>query len=526
MLEFEKRVWDILIVGSGIAGLSAAVRLAKKYEVLVLTKGELSECNTDIAQGGIAVALREEDSPFNHFQDTMSAGDYLCREESLRVLVEEGPICVRELIDWGAKFDKGNSGNLDFTKEGAHTIRRILHAHGDATGHEIEQTLLRRAKEFKNIHFLENTLCLKLKVSENICSGAICFDEKNKKYLNLKAKVVILATGGAGQLFLRTTNSNLSTGDGHSLGFDAGAVLEDMEFVQFHPTAFAKRGAPTFLLTEAMRGEGGILRNLNGERFMLKHHPLGELAPRDVVSRVIFMEMKRNNVDFVYLDMTHFKRDFLQKRFPTLFKRCLQYGVDISKDYIPVAPAAHYIMGGIKTDTSGKTSIENLFACGECACTGVHGANRLASNSLLEGLVFGKRTGNYILDMDLSFKIVDFSSDFLFSDEDISNFDTIFNDLKVNMWNFVGIVRDEKGLKRALSFIDENLSYLEKFNGLNSFKLRMIFEASKLITLAALERKCSRGGHFRSDYPDKGKCGNKHINLKKEDGKIKVYWSE
>lgn len=526
MENIEKRKSDILIIGSGIAGLSAAVRLSAKYDVLVITKGELFECNTDIAQGGIAVALREEDSPFNHFQDTMTAGDYLCREESLKVLVEEGPICVRELIDWGANFDRGNKGDLDFTKEGAHTIRRILHAHGDATGHEIEQTLLKKARGIENIHFVENTLCLKLKVVNGYCSGAFCFDRKNNRILDIKSKVVILATGGAGQLFLRTTNSELSTGDGHFLGFDAGAVLEDMEFVQFHPTAFAKKGAPTFLLTEAMRGEGGILKNLKGERFMLKYHPLGELAPRDVVSRVIFLEMKNSCVDFVYLDMTHFKKEFLQKRFPTLFSRCLEYDIDISKDYIPVAPAAHYIMGGVKTDTYGRTSIKKLFACGECACTGVHGANRLASNSLLEGLVFGKRAGNYILDMNIDFMDEDVSLSYFLGEKDINNFEEMFRELKSEMWNQVGILRDEKGLNEALTFLNEKLEFFEKFKGLDSLQLRMGFFVSKLITKAALERRCSRGGHFRSDFPDKGKCGKKHIDILKDGENIKIFWSE
>ncbi len=523
----DDKVWDVLIIGSGIAGLSAAVRLARKYDVLLVTKGKLYDCNTDIAQGGIAVALGEEDSPFTHFQDTMSAGDYLCREDALKVLVEEGPVCVKELIDWGANFDREGE-NLDFAKEGAHTIRRILHAHGDATGHEIEKTLLIKVREFKNVYFLENTICLKVEVKNNVCWGAICFDNNEKKILKINSRVLILATGGAGQLYMRTTNSLFSTGDGHFLGFDAGAILEDMEFVQFHPTAFAKEGAPTFLLTEAMRGEGGILRNNKGERFVYRYHPLGELAPRDIVSRAIFTEMKESGAQCVYLDMTHFKRSFLENRFPTLFKKCLEYGIDISKDYIPVAPAAHYIMGGIKTDTFGRTTVKNLFACGECACTGVHGANRLASNSLLEGLVFGKRLGGYLLEMDINSGIKDnFIGNGYFKEDECPFGDEIFLELKKRMWYQVGIIRDEEGLKSALSFIREKLDLLQKSKSVSCRVYEMIFGTAYLITLAALNRRCSRGGHFRSDFPTKGECGNMHLDLKKDMGEvIKVFWEE
>ncbi|HLG16341.1 MAG TPA: L-aspartate oxidase, partial [Blastocatellia bacterium] len=381
---------DFIVLGSGIAGLRAAVALAPSGNVTVLTKDLVTESNTEYAQGGIAVVLGDDDTIDLHLHDTIEAGAGLCDEEAVAVLVEEGPRYIVELIEHGAEFDR-QDGHLAFTREAAHSRPRVLHSRGDATGREIVRALVAWSRKFSNIEYLPHACTQSLIVKEGRCVGVTYVEPDTNRIRAIYGRAVVMATGGAGQLYLHTTNPDVATGDGHAMAYRAGAVMADMEFIQFHPTALAVPGAPRFLITEAMRGEGGVLLNNQGERFMPRYDERGELAPRDVVSRSIHFELQRTASDHVSLDMRHLDHDFVRERFPKIHNTCLLYNVDITRDLIPVSPAAHYIMGGVRTDTFGRTSIVGLYAAGEVACTGVHGGNRLASNSLLEGLVFGAR---------------------------------------------------------------------------------------------------------------------------------------
>src|ERR1700756_4009636 len=387
---------DYAVVGSGVAGLRAAIELSHSGRVLVLAKSFLSDSATSWAQGGIAVALSDEDEISLHEQDTINAGDGLCRPETVALLVEEGPKYITQLIEWGTEFDRAGT-KLAFTREAAHSRSRILHAHGDSTGREISRALLARAHTIPHLHLRAHAFTTGLLIEKGRAGGVRFIDETDGSLHELHAGAVLLATGGLGQLYRETTNPEVATGDGMAIAFEAGAVLSDMEFVQFHPTALAVKGAPRFLLSEALRGEGGILRNINLERFMKRYNEAQELAPRDVVARAIVSEMHRTNSEHVYLDMTAKPEGFVEKRFPRIYATCMSYGVDLARDVAPVCPAAHYMMGGVKTDLWGRTSLPGLYAAGETADTGVHGANRLASNSLLEGLVFGARAGQAMM---------------------------------------------------------------------------------------------------------------------------------
>src|SRR6185369_8288123 len=382
---------DFLVVGAGVAGLRAAIELAEAGTVLVVAKDSLRESSSEYAQGGIAVALSDDDEVELHEQDTLYAGDGLCDGLAVRTLVEEGPAAIQELIEWGAAFDR-EGNKLAFTREGAHSRDRILHAHGDSTGREIARTLYQKACSLPNVTFRSYAATTELLVEDGV-AGAMIWDAQTQSEFPIQARAVLLATGGLGRVFLNTNNPEVATGDGVAMAYRAGAEIADIEFVQFHPTALAVEGAPRFLLSEALRGEGGLLKNAAGERFT------DELAPRDVVSRAIVAEMRRAGTDPVLLDLTHLGEEFIRTRFPRIFETCLRYGVNLGRDPAPVAPAAHYAMGGVRTDLDGRTSLPGLFAAGEVACTGVHGANRLASNSLLEGLVFGKRAGRAMRDV-------------------------------------------------------------------------------------------------------------------------------
>ena len=388
------RETDYLIVGAGIAGLRAAIELCETGRVLVVTKEALGESNTNYAQGGIAVAMGGDEDVSLHFEDTVNAGDGLVNREAARVLVEEGPLRVEELLQWGTGFDREN-GNLMRTREGAHSLSRILHANGDATGAEIGRSLLAHARAQKNITLLEWTTTADLMVEDGAVAGAILLDAAGV-VVSVRARAVLLASGGAGQVYSDTTNPAVATGDGIAMAWRAGAEISDMEFYQFHPTALSLPGVSRFLLSEALRGEGAYLRNAHGERFMERYHPLLELAPRDVVARAITREgTGADGAQLpVYLDMRHVTGIDLHKRFPGISGFLAQHGLELSRDLIPVRPAAHYLMGGVRTDVDGRTSLPRLYAAGEVACTGVHGANRLASNSLLEGLVFGARAAS------------------------------------------------------------------------------------------------------------------------------------
>ena len=387
---------DYAVVGSGVAGLRAAIELSSAGSVLVLAKSNLSDSATAWAQGGIAVALSDEDEIGLHEQDTLNAGDGLCRPEAVALLVEEGPKYINQLIEWGTEFDRAGT-KLAFTREAAHSRSRILHAHGDSTGREISRALLARAHKIPHLHLCAHSFTTSLILEDGRAVGVRFLDENDGSLHEVRALAVLLATGGLGQIYRETTNPGVATGDGMTIAYEAGAVLSDMEFMQFHPTALAIQGAPRFLLSEALRGEGGVLRNILLERFMKRYAEAQELASRDVVARAIVSEMHRTNAQHVYLDMTAKSAEFLQKRFPRIYSTCLSYGLDLATDMAPVCPAAHYMMGGVKTDLWGHTSIPGLYAAGETADAGVHGANRLASNSLLEGLVFGARSGQAMI---------------------------------------------------------------------------------------------------------------------------------
>lgn len=524
----KKDFADFLIIGSGVAGLRAAIELAPYGNVAVVTKDMPAESSTEYAQGGIAVALSDEDEVGIHFEDTLRAGDGLCRENAVKILVEEGPERIRELISWGAEFDKEGT-KLDFTMEAAHSRKRVLHAHGDSTGKELERVLLNKVRSFPTVKKYPFAFTEDLIVKDGECLGAYILVER--KITALFAKATVLTTGGAGQIFLRTTNPAVATGDGAAIALRAGAVLEDMEFIQFHPTVLFAPSAPQFLLSEAIRGEGAILRNVHKEAFMKSYHPDAELAPRDVVTRAILSQMVRTRSNYVYLDLTHLDGNYVKARFPRIYSTCLQYDVDITSELVPVSPAAHYIMGGIKTDISGLTSIRGLYAAGEVACTGVHGANRLASNSLLEGLVFGARAGRSAADFGrrttldnanveeaLAMKGVTPESSFF----RMSNFELeeLRHSLRKLMWEKVGIIRSEESLTEARRSLEEWSSILDKtFRTRRELELKNMLEVSKVITESAMLRKGSVGGHYRSDCPDKGKGWEKHItSVKSADG--------
>ncbi|HEX9021689.1 MAG TPA: L-aspartate oxidase [Nitrospirota bacterium] len=521
----EERIkTDFLVIGGGVAGLRAAVELARSGEVLVVTKDAPSESSSEYAQGGVAVALSDEDEISIHFEDTIRAGDGLCLRKAVSTLVEEGPTRIRELILWGAEFDK-EGARLAFTQEAAHSKRRILHAHGDSTGHEIMRVLIDKVRSTGVVSKIDFAFTRDLIVRDGGCVGAVVCQQRLKKALLISARAVILATGGAGQLFERTTNPPVATGDGMAMAYRAGAALMDMEFVQFHPTALYRKNAPQFLLSEAMRGEGGMLKNIHGLRFMDSYHPARELAPRDVVTRAIHAEMAATKSTHVYLDMTHLNGDYLIKRFPRIYATCRDLGIDITKEPIPVSPAAHYIMGGVRTDLWGATSISGLFAAGETACTGVHGANRLASNSLLEGLVFGERAGlaaaRYARRRTAgNGRAFDSSSLYKRKGKSTSGSSadivSIRSSLRKLLWENVGIVRNKRNLTAALKQLK---AWDRMMTGLGPersvFELKNMLTTAMLITRSALSREGSVGAHFRSDFPGKGKNWRKRTVIGK-----------
>jgi L-aspartate oxidase len=498
---------DFIVVGSGIAGLRAAVQLARAGRVSVMTKDRISESNTEYAQGGVAVVLNDDDDISLHYQDTIDAGAGLCDPEAVAVLVEEGPKYILELIDHGAEFDREGT-QLAFTQEAAHSRRRVLHANGDATGREIVRALIAWSRKSEAIQFLPHACTQSLIIDDGRCTGVTFVEPGTQRIRALHARAVVLASGGAGQLFLHTTNPDVATGDGQAMAYRAGAIVADLEFVQFHPTALAVAGAPRFLLSEAMRGEGGKLVNPAGERFMPGYDPRAELAPRDIVSRSIYFEMQRGQWPNVFLDLSGLDREFTRKRFPRIYATCLLYNIDITRDPIPVSPAAHYIMGGVRTDTFGRTSIRGLYAAGEVSCTGVHGANRLASNSLLEGLVFGARAGRAAAEEAPEYPGSGTPRDWdLGYEADWRIDDGTRAEVKRVMWQNVGIVRAALGLQTALSKLAEIAS-----RPLNTRSWNFVILA-RLVAEAALARLESRGAHYRSDFPHRDDVNFKHHTL-------------
>ncbi len=495
---------DFIVIGSGIAGLRAAIELAENgARVTVFTKSKTSDSNTEWAQGGVAVVLSDDDNAELHEEDTLYAGAGLCDIEAVKTLVVDGTKYIQELIEWGTEFDR-EGGNLVFTQEAAHSRRRILHAHGDSTGKEIVRSLVARARHEKNITLLPFTATEGLIVEDGRCCGVRYIDALLRAPREMFAKAVILASGGAGQIYLHTTNPSVATGDGMAMAYFAGAEIADIEFVQFHPTVLNLEGAPRFLLSEAMRGEGGILRNASGTRFMKNYHELGELAPRDIVSRSIVSEMFRTGTRTAYLDMTAHDEKSLAARFPKIYETCKSYGLNIAKDLLPVSPAVHYFMGGMRTDLHGRSTIKGLYGAGEVTCTGVHGANRLASNSLLEGLVFGARAGKsaFADSQESGVKSQESRQSAKTLNSPLSTPDAegeiavaVKKRVKRLMWGKVGIAREEKSLKRALREFEQ----ISQANlGTSS---RNFVTLAKLIATAALWREESRGGHFRDDFP-------------------------
>ena len=490
---------DFIVIGSGVAGLRASIELARTgARVTILTKDKTSESNTEYAQGGVAVVLSDDDNAELHEEDTLYAGAGLCDVQAVETLVVEGTKYIQELIEWGTEFDR-EGGRLVFTKEAAHSRRRILHAHGDSTGKEIVRALIARAGREKTILLMPFANTESLIVEDGRCVGVRFLDPILRAPREIFAKAVILCTGGAGQLFLHTTNPPVATGDGMAMAYFAGAEMADMEFIQFHPTALNLDDAPRFLLSEAMRGEGGILRNAAGERFMSRYDEKLELAPRDVVSRSIVAEMRRTGTRAVYLDMTAHTEEFLKNRFPKIYETCKFYDLNIAVDLLPVSPASHYCMGGVRTDLHGRTTVEGLYAAGEVACTGVHGANRLASNSLLEGLVFGARAGASAVADSFKFRISSFESkpETLNLKLETEPATAVRKRVKRAMWERVGILRDADSLRRALREFEQ----IGQSNlGTSS---RNFVALAKLAATAALFREESRGGHFRTDFPER-----------------------
>lgn len=517
--------YDYIIIGSGIAGLYTAL-LARNYgRVLILTKGSIDECNTKYAQGGIAAAVGRSDSPRLHMRDTLLAGAGLCDEGAVRVLAEEGPDRINDLIQLGVPFDTVE-GEIALAREGAHSVPRVLHAGGDATGANIELTLSSVAR-LSNIDILEHHLVSEILVEKDEARGVISLNCLTGECHDIEGAVTVVATGGAGQLFAFNTNPTVATGDGVSLCYRAGATITDMEFFQFHPTALCLPGAPTFLISEAVRGEGGLLLNADGYRFMPDYDSNAELAPRDIVSRAALAEMNKTGIDHVFLDVTHLPATKVISRFPSIYRFCHEHGLDITTSQIPVAPAAHYMMGGIKTNLFGETNIERLFACGEAACTGVHGANRLASNSLLETLVFGKRIiertlgrrGSEDTEPRLTFgPSSDVKTSLPLSKETVSG---RFPELSLTavqqlMWNKVGIIRTENSLREASTTLSFWESSYRASSARESNELSNMLLLARLITEAALIREESRGAHSRSDYPKERREWQRHITFRKE----------
>ena len=491
---------DFIVVGSGVAGLRASIALAERgSRVTVLTKDKASESNTEYAQGGVAVVLSDEDEAELHEEDTLAAGAGLCDDKAVEVLVAEGTKYIKQLIEWGTEFDR-DGGKLVFTREAAHSRRRILHAHGDSTGAEIVRSLIARARQEKAINLLPFAHTESLIVDNGRCVGVRFLDPILRAPREIFARGVIMCTGGAGQLYQHTTNPPVATGDGMAMAYFAGAEMADMEFIQFHPTALAVEGAPRFLLSEAMRGEGGVLRNINGERFMDRYDERAELAPRDIVSRSIVGEMRRTGSRYVFLDMTALSEEFLIRRFPKIRETCKHFGLDIASDQLPVSPASHYCMGGIRTDLWGRSTVRGLYAAGEVACTGVHGANRLASNSLLEGLVFGARagesaandSGQWTLDTGQRAPVDEKRS----SRRDASVSTAVRKRVKRVMWERVGILRDKGSLIRAVAEFQQIASSNLSTSSQNFVTLAL------LVAKAALWREESRGGHYRTDFPE------------------------
>jgi L-aspartate oxidase len=510
--------YDYIVVGSGIGGLYTALLARELGSVLVITKGSIDDCNTKYAQGGIAAAIGKDDSPELHLQDTLDAGDGLSDEEAVNILVSEAPVRIADLVGYRVPFDTLD-GEIALTMEAAHSVPRVLHAGGDATGEYIEVALSQQVRSAR-IQVLENFLATEIMVDKGKVTGIRALDCRTGTMEEFDCTFLILATGGAGQLFKYNTNSDIATGDGIALAFSAGAEIADMEFFQFHPTALRMPGVLPFLISEAVRGEGGVLRNADGYRFMEDYHERADLAPRDVVARSILNEMKKSASDRVFLDVTQLPPHTITSRFPHIYRFCLDHGLDITRDMIPVAPAAHYMIGGIRTNSWGETNIAGLFATGEVACTGVHGANRLASNSLLEAIVFSKR----IIE-----RTKNKTKEKVRAEAKVKNMYASLGQrpylrtvpspglagLQQLHWDKVGIIRDKDGLGQAAGILATWQHSLHPTTDQPSYELSNLVLTGRLLTEAALIREESRGAHFRSDFPQTSPRWRCHIIWRK-----------
>jgi L-aspartate oxidase len=511
---------DFLVIGSGIAGLSFALQAANHGKVSLVTKREITESATNYAQGGIASVFSTEDTFDAHVEDTLVAGAGICHEDVVRMVVEEGPHVIRNLINWGVKFTTSGD-SYDLTREGGHSQRRILHA-DDVTGREIERALVEEAQANPNINIYEYHIAIDLiteakvlrqKVKPNRCLGAHVLDIEKGAVKTFAAKITLLASGGAGKVYLYTCNPDVATGDGVAMAYRAGATIANMEFMQFHPTTLYHPNAKSFLISEAVRGEGAILRRRDGTAFMDKYHHLKDLAPRDIVARAIDNEMKTYGDDCVYLDITHKEPQYVMNRFPNIYQTCMEYGLDMTREGLPVVPAAHYLCGGVAVDGNAETDIQHLYAIGEVAFTGLHGANRLASNSLLEAAVYAGRAYQHAVaqlktsEFTTSF-ITEWDSGIATNSDEMVVVSQNWDEIRRCMWNYVGIVRSDKRLERAMNRIrlitEEINDYYWDFHITSDLiELRNIATVAELIILCAQQRKESRGLHYTIDYPER-----------------------
>ena len=518
--ELPHRFTDVLIIGSGVAGLRAALEAGRHSQVIVITKDELKETNTDRAQGGIAAAVAPDDSVDQHAADTLTVGRGLCEPHAVRFVVEQAPGFIAELAEWGAQFDREDD-RFALAREGGHSCHRVVHAHGDSTGAEIERVLIDRVRQCPAVSRVEHTFVVDLLTFDHTCLGAVTWSQAHGLTL-IWANAVVLATGGAGQVFRETTNPPIATGDGLAMAYRAGCRLRDLEFVQFHPTTLYVAGAARVLISEAARGEGGILLNKLGERFMGQYSDMKELAPRDVVSRAILAEMKRTGDTNVYLDLTHVDPARLAARFPRIKDLCMLFDIDISEDLIPVCPSAHYLIGGVATDLQGRTNIQQLYACGETASSGLHGANRMGSNSLLEGLALGKSTGATAGTHAAGRGSPSLHKIQVPAREPASgtiDLDDLRNSLRSSMWRDAGIVRNAQQLDRARKSIAfwSGYALVRQFDGPRGWRTQNMLTVADLMTRTALEREESRGVHYRSDFPETDQVAQHSICTRTDD---------